>query len=187
MRDSSNPEQAEILILGAGEIARALAVLARACDLPVMVTDPQAHAHAWPQGVVLRDAVYAETPWPLGAQTHAVVARGHEGDPESVHSLLLHGVGRVYLIASARRAQNVLDSVAPRLPETAWLEKVSAPAGIDLGGASSADIALSILAEIQWRRQGAAGSLRPAVEKRAERLGISLSGQRFEFCPGQRA
>ena len=178
--------ESSLLILGSGEIARCLARLVDAAGWPVTVCEPDVADHEWPAAVRREASVYADAPWPLPAGTHAVIARGHEGDPDSVAALLGHGAERVYLIASARRAANVLDEVAGRGIGEDVLARVSGPAGLDLGGQGSAEIALSILAEMQWRRAGCRGELRPAVELRGRRLDKSREGQRFSSCPGQR-
>lgn len=175
-----------ILILGSGEIARYLARLAALAGFSVQVAEADVADHDWPAGVETRAAVYTDVPWPLPAGTHAVVARGHQGDPESVRCLLEQGAERVYLIASARRADNVIEAVRQNLSDPALLARLSAPAGIDLGGNGSAQIALSILAEMQWRMAGEQGELRPMTERRQARLDKTRSGQRFESCPGQR-
>lgn len=183
----------ELLILGKGEIARCLAQLATLLELPVTVAEPGAQAHDWPVGVAMKEAVFSETPWPLHAGTHAVIARGHEGDAESVAALLNAEAAHVYLIASARRAQGVIEQATPLLHEEASLARLSAPAGMDLGGKGSMEIALSILAEIQLRRYGASGNgasekgasgklLRDLREERSQKV----SNHTDVTCPGKR-
>ena len=148
MKQSPSPS---ILILGKGEIARCLAELAARLHDSVMVCEPDASKFAWPQNVVIKETVFSDAPWPLAPHTHAVIARGHEGDVQSVASLLNQDVSHVYLIASAKRAQNVIADVEPMLADPTTLTRLSAPAGLDIGGNSSMEIALSILAEIQLR------------------------------------
>ena len=64
------------------------------------------------------------------------------------------------------------------------LERLSAPAGLGLGGNESAEIALSILAEIQWRRQ--AGSLLPLRDLRQAQTTKTASVSDDKACPGRR-
>jgi len=142
--------------------------------------------HNWPSSVRLIARNWPDGPWALPEHCHAVVARGHDRDAESVHALLERGAERVYLIASARRAESIIDTLSQTLTDVALLERLSSPAGLDLGGQSSGAIALSILAEIQWRISGGVGQLRPAYEFRDDRLAHSLTGQRNIGCPGQR-
>ena len=84
----SNFSLPSLLILGKGEIARCLAQLATTVGLSVTVSEPGAVGFPWPGGVEIRQAIYSDTPWPLADNTHAVIARGHEADPQSVAALL---------------------------------------------------------------------------------------------------
>jgi xanthine dehydrogenase accessory factor len=177
-------EATGILILGKGEIARVLANLAATAGYAVQVVEPGASAEPWPTGARVLEQVYSEAPFALPAGTHAVIARGHEGDAESVSTLLDHGAERVYLIASARRALNVIEAATPMLRDPALLSRLSAPAGLDLGGRGSGEIALAILAEIQQRRHGGSGrALNELRDERAQRPATVTSD---EACPGKR-
>jgi xanthine dehydrogenase accessory factor len=183
MTDSE--DSAPLLILGKGELARQISALAVTAGYRVKVMEAGATALAWPEGVSLRDQIYTEAPSELPHHTHAIIARGHEGDAESVAALLNHGAARVYLIASARRAQSVIAAATPLIQEPSRLSRLSAPAGLDLGGNGSAEIALSLLAEIQLRRHGGTGRILGEMrEQRAARTGSSHADQ---ACPGKRA
>lgn len=173
-----------ILILGKGEIARQLSRLAALLEIPQRVVEPGASEENWPDGVEVVEQIYADAPFPLPLHTHAVIARGHEGDAESVAALLAHGAERVYLIASARRTLAVIEAVLPKLTEPDLLSRLCAPAGLDLGGRSSAEIALSILAEIQLHRYG--GSGKPLTELREERAQRPATVRDDAGCPGKR-
>ena len=176
--------EAELLMLGKGEIVRALCALAVAVGYRVRVVEPGAAALAWPPGVTVLEQVYSDAPYPLPPHTHAVIARGHEGDAASVAALLNHGAERVYLIASARRSLSVIEAATPQVEDPARLARLSAPAGLDLGGKGSGEIALSILAEIQQRRHGGSGlALCDIREQRAQRPPSVTSD---EACPGKR-
>ncbi|HXV33223.1 MAG TPA: XdhC family protein [Gaiellaceae bacterium] len=81
-----------------------------------------------------------------------VVATMGRGDEDLLVAALESGAGYVGLVASARRAANVLAALRDRgLDEEAVL-KVRAPAGLDLGPSSQEEIAVAILAElVAWR------------------------------------
>ena len=179
------PNQIVLLIVGSGEIARLLVTLAHNADYAITVCDDHVAQHQWPQGVELKPFNFSDQPWPLANNTHAIIARGHEGDAENLISLLQHNASRVYLIASAARSQGILDQVTPLLSDPALLERLSAPAGLKLGGRSSYHIAQSILAEVQWRCHGQT-TIQPLTELREQRLQKSTTGQRDEACPGKR-
>jgi xanthine dehydrogenase accessory factor len=199
----SNLSPPTLLILGKGEIARCLAQLATTLGLSVTVSEPGASEFPWPKGVEIRQAIYADTPWPLAHNTHAVIARGHEADPQSVAALLNYslqhssqqdspqnsspnrGAKHVYLIASAKRAIEVIRIATPLLIDNACIEHLSAPAGLDLGGISSMEIALSILAEIQLRHHGKTGQA--LTKLREGRISLKSSVEHNGKCPGKRA
>ena len=141
---------------------------------------------SWPENIKLINTHFNDEPWSLPEHTHAIIARGHEEDVQSVVNLLNHHAEHVYLIASARRAQTVIDQATPSLKNINTLSKLSAPAGLELGGNSSAEICLSILAELQWRSHNNQSSLKPLTELRTSRLDKSVSGQRDKSCPGKR-
>jgi xanthine/CO dehydrogenase XdhC/CoxF family maturation factor len=203
----SNPAPPALLILGKGEIARCLAQLASTLGLSVTVSEPGASEFPWPKGVEIRQVIYADAPWPLAPNTHAVIARGHEADPQSVAALLnfslpqspqhsLHNIGakQIYLIASAKRAAEVIRVTTPLLIDIAAIEQLSAPAGLDLGGNSSMEIALSILAEIQLRHYEKTGQAlthlreQRMYEQRLSEQGnpINSSAEHKSICPGKR-
>lgn len=206
-----------LLILGKGEIARCLAQLASTAGLSVMVSEPGARDIAWPIGVEIREAVYADAPWPLACDTHVVIARGHEADPQSVAALLSYplshsalqssqhtfqhslknarpnslpnalpneGAKHIYLIASAKRAADVIRIATSLLIDSTCIEHLSAPAGLDLGGNSSMEIALSILAEIQLRHHGKTGQA--LTNLREQRIQLKSSVEHKGRCPGKR-
>ena len=174
----------QLLILGKGEIARLLCKLAVLAGYEVEIMEADASNIAWPEGIKLRDQIYSESPYMLPRNTHAIIARGHEGDAESVASLLNHDAERVYLIASARRSQSVINSATPLIQDPSRLSRLSAPAGLDLGGNDSSEIALSILAEIQMRQYG--GSGKTLSDLREQRATQPSSHHGEQVCPGKR-
>lgn len=183
---SSTPKL-NLLILGSSEIARLIVQLAQYADYTITVCDNQVDQHTWPDKVNHRPLNFSEHPWSLEENTHALIARGHEGDAENLMSLLQHRVTHVYLIASAFRAQKIIDQIKPVLPDPILPDKLSAPAGLNLGGQSSYEIAQSILAEIQWRNnKQSSPSILPLTDLRRERINKSITGQRNKSCPGKR-
>jgi xanthine dehydrogenase accessory factor len=83
---------------------------------------------------------------PLTADTSAVVVASHGRDELPVlRAALDEGVAYIALVASRKRAAGVLDELGATEVERA---RIQAPAGLDIGARSAAEIALSICAGI---------------------------------------
>ncbi|MCE3555424.1 XdhC family protein [Pseudonocardia sp. RS11V-5] len=129
-----------VLVLGDAPVARALVRVGAAADHHVrVVTDPAA---------------------PLPPDTAAVVVASHGRDePEVLTAALRARVPYVALVASRRRAAGVLAEVAARGVPAEDVARVHAPAGLDIGARTPAEIALAIYAQIvESRRSDAAPS-----------------------------
>ena len=122
-----------LLLIGHGPVVETLAALGRAVDYTVTVAevDPQAL-----DGLVL-------TP-----RTAVVVATHGEVDEGMLERMLDTGAGYVSLVASRKRAAAIVESLRGRGVPVARLSRLKAPAGLDIGAVSPAEIAVSILAEI---------------------------------------
>ena len=118
-------QDASLFILGSGEIARCLAGLAATAGYKTGVCDTSVHQWEWPDAVTLHAKQYIDQPWKLPAGTHAIIARGHDGDAESIACLLNQGADRVYLIASARRAQSVIEEASSNIQNPELLKTIS--------------------------------------------------------------
>jgi xanthine dehydrogenase accessory factor len=116
-----------VLVLGDGPVARALVRVGGALDHDVRTVDDPAA--------------------PLPADTAAVVVASHGRDEEEVlAAALAAGVPYVALVASRARAAGVLAAVAAR--GAAGVERVHAPAGLDIGARTPDEIALSVYAQL---------------------------------------
>jgi xanthine dehydrogenase accessory factor len=96
-----------------------------------------------------------------------VVASMGRGDEESLTAALATGARYIGLVASARRAADVLARLRDAgLGEDA-LARVHSPAGLDLGPSSQEEIAVAILAQlIAWRHTEAAPTVPPPSAQR---------------------
>ena len=132
--------------------------------LDVVVDDPMADAAHFPDAARLLtdDINYAALT--LHADDFVVVATQHKGDHQSMRVVLASDVGYVALIASHKRTSLVLDYLRESGFDQPALNRVRAPAGLDLGARTPEEIALSIIGEIVlWRRKG-----RPAATAERE-------------------
>jgi xanthine dehydrogenase accessory factor len=97
-----------------------------------------------------------------------IVTRGHRHDSEVLKAVVKHidEVAYIGMIGSRRKIKLIYDEiVAQGIATYEQLAKVHAPIGIEIGGESVWEIALSIAAELVWVRNNREGSLRPLSEK----------------------
>ncbi|MEX0864962.1 MAG: XdhC family protein [Acidimicrobiia bacterium] len=94
----------------------------------------------------------------IGASSAIVIAtQGHYDEP-AVEAALATNAGYIGLVASHKRAETVLGYLRDRGVAADQLDRVVAPAGLDLGHIAHREIGVSIVAELVKRR--ASGELR---------------------------
>ena len=132
-----------LVLVGHGPVLETLAALGRVTDFDVM-----------PLAI---DAVHDELGrLSLGPSASVVVGTHGSGDEEALEQILGGGAGHVSLIASRKRAAAITRTLAERGVADDRIRRLHAPAGLDIGAATPAEIAVSILAEvIQHRRSDA--------------------------------
>jgi xanthine dehydrogenase accessory factor len=147
-----------LVIVGATDVAVSLSAFASAAGFRVVVLDPRP-AYTQDDRVPGATLVRAwPSTWlgshPLGADD-ALVALTHEPrlDDAALVQGLLSGCGYVAAIGSRRTQSERL----ARLAHIPGSDTIHGPAGLDLGGASSAQTALSVLAELVAVRNGRNG------------------------------
>ncbi|WP_137285682.1 selenium-dependent molybdenum cofactor biosynthesis protein YqeB [Halorussus salinisoli] len=160
-----------LYVAGGGHIGVELAALAERLGHDVTVVDDR-EEYADPEqfsestdvihggyGDVLRDN-------PMTSETAVAVAtRSGSFDQQAVAAALDGNAGYVGLVASETKAEHVFESLVEEGYSRRDLARVRAPVGLDLGGGSPEDIALSILAEMNVDRYDASG-------RRASRLNL---------------
>src|SRR5262245_56586972 len=128
-----------LLLIGHGPVVETLAALGRATDFTVDVLPADASD----------DAVSRHS---LGPSSCVVVATHGAGDGAALERALRAGAGYVSLVASRRRAAAVVRTLMDRGLGPQHVERLKAPAGLDIGAKTPAEIAVSILADIIRQR-----------------------------------
>ncbi len=142
-------------IHGAAPSARQLADLAGRVGLEVQVlapgTDPAEFSGA------TRHAAEHVAPGDWSAARWAVVATQGQGDRPALEAALSGPAEAIALIASRRKADSLLATMAERGHAAERLAAVHSPAGLAIGARTPVEIALAVLAQVvQWRREGVA-------------------------------
>jgi xanthine dehydrogenase accessory factor len=170
----------ELVVLGESPVADALADLAGPLGF---------HIHTSLSAAVSQDV------WVVAA------AMSSDEDHPQVRAALEAGAQYVAMVASRRRADALRSELRAEGMAEDLLARLKAPAGLDLGAANAAEIALSVLAEIvQLRRtrqttlkepEPVASAIDPVcgmtVEVATARWTAEKDGQTYYFCaPGCR-
>jgi xanthine dehydrogenase accessory factor len=99
----------------------------------------------------------------LGPDSSVVVATHGELDEDALTRVLATPAGYISLVASRKRAATIVETLRHRGVAPEHLDRLKAPAGLDIGAVTPEEIAVSILAEvIHARRAGKADHLESA-------------------------
>jgi xanthine dehydrogenase accessory factor len=152
-----------LLVAGCSPTARALAELGRTLGFAVAVAALPEDQDTIPSAD-LRIAGFDLGQHPRLPDAYVVVATQGKRDREALGAALASPAAYVAFVGSRRKAAALTQAlVAGGLPEAA-LGKLRSPAGLDLGGLTPAEIALSVLAEITLlRRRGETRAALPAA------------------------
>ncbi|MGC8555753.1 MAG: XdhC family protein [Conexivisphaera sp.] len=135
-----------LLVVGSGPISRLVARIARDAGFPV--------AHLTDEPYLSDDVVVASIDALddalAGAQFVVIASEGGSPhDVDAAEKALRRGARYVGLMASERRARESVDELLRRgISRELMLERLYSPVGLDLGGRSAGEIALSIVAEV---------------------------------------
>ena len=143
-------------ILGHGRVAECLCHLGALMSFDVVVDDPMASPDRFPAAMrlITDDPDYgALTPQPTD---FVVVATQHRGDHESLRRLLASDAAYIALIASRKRTGLVLDYLRAEGFDQPALDRIRAPAGIDIGARTAEEMALSVIGEVVLVRRNRA-------------------------------
>lgn len=163
-----------LLIVGAGQLSRAVALIARLLDFEVVCCDPREEYHlTWDvPGTVFSKAMPDDLVLELKLDAHsAVVALTH--DPKLDDMVLLEALKSEAFYVGALGSRGNTAKRRERLasfdltPEQ--IGRLHGPVGLDLGARTPAEIAVSVMAEVVAVRYGVAlaqkkpGSAHPAA------------------------
>lgn len=143
-----------LVVVGGSAIARAVVGGADGLGFHVTVVDPGGGSHPAADGVLVttdhREVVEA-----LGSAEAVVVASVGEFDARGVATGIELDAPYVGLVASRRRAEEVIERAADLLGVGADAvgDRVRSPAGLDIGAEAPAEIAVSIQAELVSERE----------------------------------
>ena len=151
-----------LIIAGGGHVALAIAGMARLLDYAICVIDDRedfANPERFPgvevvQGDIAATLATLDVDW----NTFIVVAtRGHKMDAHCVRAAAGTHARYVGLLGSQRKTVLIAKMLRDEGVSEERLRAIHAPIGLDLGGRTPAEIALSVLAEMSQERFGGTG------------------------------
>ncbi|WP_298258543.1 XdhC/CoxI family protein [Bradyrhizobium sp.] len=160
-----------LVILGASPVALSLATQARRLGYHVTFAAPASDLTAEPDAHVIVDGF--EPRHLNNARRFVVVSTQGKGDEAALKQALAIEAGYHAFVGSKRKMAALRDKLAASGLDPAAIDRVRAPAGLDLGAITPEEIAMSILAEITIERRrgqrdrGAAAS--PGLPKAVRR------------------
>lgn len=155
-----------LVLIGGGHVNLQVARLAQVLGFRVMVTDDRrefANQDRFPMAEAVNVESYDKgiNAFPVTPNTAIVVGtRGHHFDDLATEAAALTTAGYVGLLGSKRKTIMIYERLLQRgLPEKR-LRAIRSPIGLDLGGRTPEEIALSIMSEIvAWRHDREGGPM----------------------------
>jgi xanthine dehydrogenase accessory factor len=143
-----------LLLFGTSLAARTLARIGNAMGYRIDVVDPEADQSAYPHA----ERIFPEVPaagLPQGA--YVLVATMSERDLEAIVAAVRSAPAYLGVITSRTRLADLRKALLARGVSPEALDRIAAPAGLDIGARAPEEIALSVMAQIvELRRRGAA-------------------------------
>ena len=148
------PRGPDLVIIGRSPMVHTLAAMTTALGWWTTVVDDGGNVEDWPEP----DRVVTKLDLELagvGARTTLVVATQGHYDEEALEQAVKTPAGWIGVVASHRRGLSLLGYLRGKGVTEEELERVHAPAGLDLGHVTHEEIAVAILAElVQFRAAG---------------------------------
>jgi len=152
-----------LVVAGGGHVGLALAKMAVMLEYEVTVIDDRpefSERERFGPGVdVIRmDMAEALRTMPMGWNTFVVIAsRGHKLDAACLREGVKRDARYVGLLGSKRKTVLIAKMLRDEGVSEERIRAVHAPIGLDLGGRTPSEIALSVLAEMSMERYGGSG------------------------------
>lgn len=152
-----------LVIAGGGHIGLAIYEIARLVGFWTGIIDDRpafANQQRFPKAdlVVCQEFSRGMEEFAIDQQTSvAIVTRGHMHDLHVLRAIMDSKAAYIGMIGSRRRVLTVLDQLRREGVDEAFLERLYAPIGLDIGADSPQEIALSVVAEVVTVLRGGAG------------------------------
>ena len=145
--------QPRLMVVGNLPVARAMVALGKVMSYEVVAVDPDGEGHAFEEAHYTTSKL-DNIPDYIHPETYVVVATHGNADEAALERILEAKPRYVGLVASQKRFQSVLDYLRAQGVGQVDLDRIKAPAGLNILAQQGDEIALSIFAEIVQVRRG---------------------------------
>lgn len=169
--------QPRLLVVGSLPVARTLVSLGKVMSYDVVVVDPDGDGSTGADGVPVVTAL-ADIERHVRPNTYVVVATHGSYDEAALEEVLKTQARYVGLVTSRKRFKAVLEYLRAQGVADDDLQRIKAPAGLDIQARRGDEIAVSILAEIiqqSHNGQGADESTEPEGQRRDAEIAVPVT------------
>jgi xanthine dehydrogenase accessory factor len=142
----------DLVIVGNSPIAQILTGLGRLLDFKVYVVDPEAKQEQFPEADVVMTNLESVRR-SIDSRSYVVVATMGTGDEEGLGAVIGTNPKYLGLVASKEKAKSLFQYIREKGASAEHLDRIKCPAGLELGGDTLPEIALSVMAEITRLRR----------------------------------
>ena len=157
-----------LLIFGVSPTAQALARLGKVMGYTIDIVDPEAEREAFPDADRVVESIgkdFFDGQKTRPGRLFAVVATLGQRDEEAIKSALAVEPAYLGVVASRKRFAQIRETLLASGISAAALDRITNPAGLDLGARAPEEVALSVLAEIVKVRRAAVETQQPAASE----------------------
>jgi xanthine dehydrogenase accessory factor len=142
----------ELVIVGCSPVAQIISELGQLLDFKVCLADPKANKEQFP-GVELLLTDLRLVRGRINESSFVVVATMGNGDEEGLEAVVGTNPKYLGLVASEKKARSLFEYLRDSGATDKQIALIKCPAGIELGGETLPEIALSVMAEITQVRR----------------------------------
>ena len=157
----------QLILMGGGHISKAISILAENLGFAIYVIDDRsefANKERFPSALATIVGPYdqALSQIPVSTNSFIVVAtRGHQFDDMATEAAVRTEAGYVGLLGSKRKSLLIFEKLFAKGISEERIKAICAPVGLNIGGRTPEEIAMSIMAEIlMWRFGGDGKSMK---------------------------
>ncbi|MDD2481780.1 MAG: XdhC/CoxI family protein [Lutispora sp.] len=149
-----------LVIAGAGHVSEKLSKLAKVLGYHITVIDDRRERLTSEIFPNVEDLILGNIPESLksinidGSTCVVIVTYGHKYDQDALEAVIKSNACYIGMIGSTNKVKTCFENMIAKGYTKEELSKVYTPIGIDLGGETPEEIALSIMAEIQALKHG---------------------------------